>query len=275
MITSSFIQLPGIDAGTERSIWSSGIGNWAQFRSAARLPSPIAGRRPELLARLGECEDRLAAGDAGYFVRCMDSSESWRLYADFRDRAAFVDIETTGPSPSRSEVTVAGVLDRDGYRAFVAGENLADLPEALSGYSLVVTFNGTLFDLPFLERAFGRPLVSHAAHIDLIYPLRKLGYKGGLKVIEQRLGLDRDELHGISGRDAVRMWSLWLAGDRESRDVLVRYNAEDVKSLVPLAELAYRGLADQLEVDVEDLKAWEVPLAGNLSNQLFGQDLGT
>ena len=50
---------------------------------------------------------------------------------------------------------MVGVLDTEGYTSYVTGENLKDLPECLEPYDLIVTFNGTSFDLPYLTRYFG------------------------------------------------------------------------------------------------------------------------
>ena len=56
-------------------------------------------------------------------------------------------------------------------------------------YSTVVTYNGKSFDVPFIERFFR--IKMHHMHIDLMYVLRSLGYKGGLKSCERQLGLER------------------------------------------------------------------------------------
>ena len=62
------------------------------------------------------------------------------MFADFIDTAAFLDIETTGLSPDSSVLTMVGILDARGYHAFVRGENLDDLPDAVERYDLIVTF---------------------------------------------------------------------------------------------------------------------------------------
>ncbi len=114
-------------------------------------------------------------------------------------------------------------------------------------YDLVVTYNGGSFDLPFLEYHFGR-LFGQMAHIDLRHPLRRLGYRGGLKAIEKQLRVGRpSELAGLSGFDAVLLWRTWQDGDSGARDTLIRYNAEDVASLPDLAAIAYNGLLSRLE----------------------------
>ena len=181
------------------------------------------------------------------------------MYADFRANAAFLDIETTGLSPDRSIITLVGILDSDGYHAFIHGQNLTDLREAIEKYDLIVTYNGASFDLPFIEHHFGS-LFRHTPHIDLMSPLRRLGLKGGLKSIERRLRVGRPtELSSLNGYDAVRMWRMWTAGNDGALKTLVRYNAEDVLSLPKLAEIAYNRLAAGIEAPVSTLEQQAYP----------------
>ncbi len=256
MIRNTFIHLPGIGEALEEEIWALGIQTWDQFHSASELPAKVAPMRTELESLLTECETKLADGDAAFFDRMLPPSERWRLYPHFRDRAAFVDIETTGLSARDSDVTLVGVFDRDGFTAYVSGENLRDFPSALARYQLLLSFNGKSFDMPFLEHFFGRPMFDEKAHIDLMWPLRRLGYRGGLKVAERRIGLDRGELTGLDGADAVRLWRMWEDGERGARDTLVRYNAEDVASLPAIAEFVYDRMIDLLPIPVPEMEPW-------------------
>jgi uncharacterized protein YprB with RNaseH-like and TPR domain len=236
-----------------------GVLTWDDFADASSLPPRARARQPELARYLELCRTRLDELDGHFFDSCLPSGEQWRTFADFRHRAAFLDIETTGLSPVYSYVTMVGILDSDGYKSYVRDENLDDLREALEGYTLIVTFNGASFDLPFLEHHFGR-LFGHVAHFDLRYPLRRLGYKGGLKAIEAALEAGRpSELAGLSGFDAVRMWSLWSRGDTGARDTLIRYNAEDVASLPALAEYVYNGLLARLPLSRPPVDSWPRP----------------
>lgn len=256
MLRNTFIHLPGIGEALEEEIWALGIETWDQFRSTSELPAKVAPIRSELESLLIECERRLADGDAAFFDRMLPSSERWRLYPCFRGRAAFIDIETTGLSAGDSDVTMVGVLDRVGFTAYVSGENMRDFPAALERYELLLSFNGKGFDMPFLEHFFGRPMFYEKAHIDLMWPLRRLGYRGGLKVAERRIGLDRGELTGLDGADAVRLWRMWEDGERGARDTLVRYNAEDVASLPAIAEFVYDRMIDLLPIAVPEIEPW-------------------
>ncbi len=253
MRRNTFIHLPQVGTVTEREIWDSGITSWQEFLQTPSLPARIQTRRSELRALIQKSSARLDEADAWYFNTCLPRGERWRLYGEFRHRAAFLDIETTGLSPAYSYITMVGILDSDGYTAYVKDENLDDLRGALEKYDLVVTFNGAAFDLPYIENSFGR-VSSRMAHIDLRFPLRRLGYRGGLKSIEADLKVGRpSELAGLSGYDAVLLWRMWLDGNKSARDTLIRYNAEDVASLPALTEIVYNQLASRLSIQPQPL----------------------
>jgi len=250
MLTHTFLHLPGITPFTERALWGQGITTWEQLQRA--LPFSLA---PSPLAHaLEESRRRLAQGDARWFSDRLPFWERWRLFADFRGWAAFLDIETTGLSPERGGyVTVVGVYDGREYRPFIRGHNLHLFPREAQRYRLLVTFNGRRFDLPFLEAEFG-PALGHVAHVDLLYPLRRLGLRGGLKRIQQAVGLARPtDLEGLGGFHAVLLWRAYQRGDRDALSTLVRYNAEDTVVLEGLMVLVYNALAARLPLGVKPL----------------------
>jgi hypothetical protein len=108
--------------------------------------------------------------------------------------------------------------------------------------TLLVTFFGSVFDVPYLRAKFPR-LRFPMPHFDLCLAARRLGMHGGLKHLEQALGLERaPSLCGLDGLDAVRLWSQWRQGDRTALDLLLAYNRADTESLVPLATLVYKEM---------------------------------
>ena len=259
MLNNTFIHIPRIGAVTERKLWNHGIHTWEDFLNARSLPGKT--RSAQAFARpiLDECAVRLANMDARYFSQTIPRRESWRMYADFRSSAAFLDIETTGMSRHSSIITLVGILDTDGYHAYVYDQNLSDLREALEKYDLIVTYNGASFDLPFIKNSFGS-VFRHKAHIDLRHVLARLGLKGGLKSIEMQMGVGRpSELAQLGGYDAVRMWRMWTRGNDGALRTLIRYNAEDVLSLPKLAEIAYRRLSESIAAPNGYLDSWEYP----------------
>jgi uncharacterized protein YprB with RNaseH-like and TPR domain len=120
------------------------------------------------------------------------------------------------------------------------------LPAYLRRFRLLSTFNGRLFDVPFLQYRFPQMTVP-SVHIDLRFLLYRLGYAGGLKRIEQTLALgDRSGVEGIHGLDAVRLWEAYRRGDTDSLARLVKYNRADTVNLEPLLEFAVGRLSDRL-----------------------------
>jgi len=234
----SFIHIQGVGEATERAIWDSGIETWDDFaRVEGRVPGIGPAKRAVVTTGLDGSRAALARGDPGYFGSAFKSSDSWRLAADFRDRLAFVDIETTGMGPG-SAVTVVGVYAGGTARAFVRGIDMDELPGALEPYDIYVTYNGRCFDVPFLMNEFGRR-IAPAAQIDLRFILAAVGLKGGLKGVERAVGIARPgDLATLDGWDAVRLWYEYLDGTPESLRTLVRYNIEDILNLEPLLAIA-------------------------------------
>lgn len=184
--------------------------------------------------------------DIRFFADRLPSSEIWRLFDSFRQKAVYLDIETSGGLGGHDGITVIGIYD--GHRAwsFVDGINLHDFEIAIAPYELIVTFNGGCFDLPVIERFFPN-ITLPAVHIDLRFLLRKLGYKGGLKGIEKQSGITRSsEIEGMDGFDAVRLWNAYQWGDRAALDRLIQYNAADTLHLEPLMEKAFEEMQHRL-----------------------------
>jgi len=241
MLRETFVHIPGVGYRTEERLWRSGIRTWDEFPrpGSSQKGGRLAHRIDEELRR---SEDALRRGRHGYFARNLPSRDQWRAWRDFRDHVAYLDIETTGFSIGRNAITVVGVYDGTRKRSFIRGENLEDLPKALQKAKLLVTFNGASFDVPFLRKAFPRMALGQI-HMDLLHPLRRLGFVGGLKAIESQTDISRtDETTGLRGFDAILLWRAYEGGDDDALDLLLEYNMQDVVNLEPLARFAYEAL---------------------------------
>jgi uncharacterized protein len=246
MLRATFLHLPGVGRVTEAALWRAGVRDWRELPPRAGALGLSSGATDRLGRELAASERALAARDVGFFGRRLPDEEGWRVYPEFAREAACLDIETTGLSPYEGIVTVVAVHGAGTTRSFVAGDDLEELPAYLGRFPVWVTFNGSRFDVPFLRVAFPQ-LVPPPVHIDLRFLLYRLGHAGGLKRIEQRLGLgDRSGVEGVSGLDAVRLWQEYRRGNRSALDRLVRYNRADTVNLVPLLDLAARELALRL-----------------------------
>lgn len=238
MLQHTFLHAPGIGAGTEATLWRSGARTWEAYLDG-HARGWYRGKRFASLARVVEDSRRsLRAGDIRFFAARLPGGEQWRLFDEFRDGAAYVDIETTGLSYD-ADVTVVSMFAGGRTQFFVRGRDLHRFPDAVARYPLVVTFNGAQFDLPILRANFRG--FAPRGHIDLRFPLRRLGYTGGLKAIEQLAGLRRPEsVFGLDGFDAVILWRRYERGDRGALDTLLEYGRCDVENLLPLARLVTR-----------------------------------
>lgn len=246
MLRSTFLHLSGVGTIGESSLWRSGIRDWAELAGSLDRPDYSPERAGRLRAELAVSERALSERDAGWFARRLPRAEHWRLFPAFRPETAFLDIETTSLSPYEGMVTVVTVHGGGRTRTFVADDNLEELPSYLREFGVLVTFNGSLFDVPFLQVRFPQ-LVAPPAHIDLRFVLYRLGLAGGLKRIEARLGIgDRTGVEGIGGLDAVRLWERYRRGETAALERLVRYNRADTVNLEPLAEYASRELTRRM-----------------------------
>ncbi|HXQ79592.1 MAG: ribonuclease H-like domain-containing protein [Thermoplasmata archaeon] len=238
MLRATFLHLPGIGPATEVDLWQSGCRDWHDLAERTESLGLTTPSRARLASELKRSEQALAERDAGWFARRLPNREHWRLYPTFAPETAYLDIETTGLSPYGGIVTVVTVHGGGATRSFVAGDDLEELPAYLGRFSVLVTFNGSRFDVPFLLASFPQLLVP-PAHIDLRFLLYRIGHAGGLKRIEQRLGVgDRAGVEGVDGLDAVRLWQEYRRGSASALDRLVRYNRADTVNLEPLLHFA-------------------------------------
>lgn len=143
-----------------------------------------------------------------------------------------------------SKITVVGIYDKNKKTAktFVRGIDLDQVPDELEKYKMLITYNGACFDLPFIMREFPKlNLTKTHFHIDLRYPLNRIGYKGGLKKIEKDIGIQRpDDVCDVDGLQAVRLWRRYeIRNDKNALEKLLMYNKEDIINLEIIIEKVY------------------------------------
>jgi uncharacterized protein len=256
VIERSFQLLPGIGPWRERDLWSRGLLDWDAFREAPHLSDLPLRQAESLGARIAEADAALSYRDLAHLARLLPPREHWRLYPAFIDEAVFLDIETDGAVNGRP--TVVSLFDRRGLHVFVQGQNLDALPEALQHSRLWVTFNGRCFDVPVLRRHFA-DLPEPVVHLDLRFLCRRVGLRGGLKAVEQVVGIARPpHLRGVGGLEAVLLWRTWLATDEVAAlRFLVEYNLYDTFQLRALADVAYNRAVELLAFEGERIPVWE------------------
>jgi len=260
-IEQTFLHCPGIGPVTDARIKERGYGDW---QTVLRRPEglPLGSRNSStLLATLARSREALARDDIQYFVDHFSVKEHWRVLAAYFDRLSYFDIETSGLSYD-AYVTCIVCYHRGSLWRFVQGENLDDFLALLEEVDLLVSFNGASFDVPQLLRTWHIPQFP-CPHIDLRWQCYHDQLRGGLKQVEQTLGISRPaDLQGVDGAEAVWLWYRWHHhGDKAAREKLLRYCGADVlalkivcATLLEAKELSFSPLSpakvwDLLDVD--------------------------
>jgi uncharacterized protein YprB with RNaseH-like and TPR domain len=245
MIRNSFCILDGIGEKLERRLWREGILTWEDFTGADEVLGFGRDRKQLLDGALQRDDKELSAGNADYFSRRVRRREHWRLFDYFKDSTVCLDIETNGLQPDQGGyVTVVGLYNGFDYECFVRGDNLTPdrLNEALAGYKYLITFYGAVFDIPFMLRSL-EGVRFDMPHFDLCFAAKRLGMKGGLKRLEEGLGIERDEsVRGMDGYDAVRLWETARRGSDRALQTLLQYNKEDTVNLMQIASIFFSRL---------------------------------
>ena len=171
-------------------------------------------------------------------------------------KIAYLDIETTYvgnfPFPKLCQdhkhhrLTIIGIRILDGPNDFfvqLVGDeiNKASLMKALEGVGRIVSYNGRSipdkqkgyvgFDFPVIKAQLGVVLDTVFPHVDLCPLCWKANLWGGLKAVEQTLGLKR-KLPGKDGAWADLTWKQYQATHQANLlNDLLAYNKEDVYML--------------------------------------------
>ncbi len=239
MLRYSYAHIKGIGKKVEQHLFDEGATTWDATLESIESYSISNSAKETLKRELPKNIRLLNEKNYRYFLYHLPTELYYRAYPYLLDRVVFIDIETTGFDVKNSHITVVGCYDGYETREFLFGENEDEFIDYIMQFSLIVTFNGKLFDIPFLEKYFGIEIT--AFHIDLRYVLNDLGYKGGLKKIENTLGLNRaSDVCDVNGYTAVLLWQYYKdTGDRRAFDTLIHYNLLDTINLEPLLRFAY------------------------------------
>lgn len=142
---------------------------------------------------------------------------------------AYLDIETS----FGGEITIIGIFVPPHRLIQLVGEevNWTNLWNALTGVSSLRTYNGSRFDLPVIKKMLKIDLNKYFNCRDLMYDCWQKNLYGGLKRVEEKLGIARLS-KGVDGIEAMRLWERYrLYKDQEALRLLLTYNREDVVNL--------------------------------------------
>lgn len=247
MMRSTFICVPGIGEKTEEHLWNMGISTWEIFRRKSKIIGLSKNKRELINEYLDKIEKEFYGNYVSYFARYLPKKEYWRVYKDFIDKILFLDIETTGLSLYYDKITIIGTFNGKEVKIFIKDSNLEEFIDYIKDYEIIITFNGKLFDIPFIKKEFPE-IRFPPLHIDLRYLLRNLGLKGPLKKIEKKLHIKRpDSLQEVNGREAVSLWNKFLRGDDKALENLILYNIYDILNLKYIMDFCYLKKLSQIQ----------------------------
>src|SRR3989338_8386651 len=207
MLQNSYIHIPYVGYITEKKIWASGAKDWNSF-DADKVNFPYF-RKAHIKKFVELSIECLKNGNYSFFSSLMPKHEHWRCLKDFT-KIAYLEIK-----------------------------------DYISSFPLIVTFNGSSFDLPFISSKLG--IKFEQLHVDLRFAFSRLGITGGLKRIEKMFELERSpETSNLDGLDAVHLWHKYVNGDDNALELLKKYNSEDVIGLKILSNRAYGMLKERL-----------------------------
>jgi predicted nuclease with RNAse H fold/uncharacterized protein YprB with RNaseH-like and TPR domain/dephospho-CoA kinase len=228
MLEATFSHLTRISERRERQLWRRGVLSWNDFERSLDRQLRLFDNRDGLLTQSRRAMSR---GDAEFFAKLLPRREYYRIALSFPKRTLFLDIETTGLSLYYDYITLVGWSLGSNYGVYIAGQDPIGLYDSLRRASAIVTFNGSLFDLPFLRKHFP-DLQLPTAHIDLRFFARRAGLSGTQKEIEAHVGLSREsDLQEINGKLAPVLWHKYLRGDSDALRKLIRYNHADIEGM--------------------------------------------
>lgn len=247
MIRNSFSILQGIGDKVERRLWASGIRSWDDFLAAEEINFLGLARKRLYDEFLAKADRHLDQEDEQFFAKALRGKEHWRLFPAFRKHAVALDIESNGYMPAQGGyATIVGLYDGTDYKVLVKDQDLTreTIEQELSQYKYLITFFGSGYDIPFLNETLGVKFTM--PHFDLSFAGKRAGLQGGLKKLEDQLGIPRDDsVKGITGYDAVKLWRAFKRGDAAALDLLITYNRCDTVNLFALADRLYAMLRDQ------------------------------
>ncbi len=263
VLASSFSFIPGVGSKTEELLWHNGVFTWDDAINLLEVARITRSKKDVIEEYLLKAFDAVERNDINFLATNLPKADHWKLYEQFKNSTVFLDIETTGLSLYYDHITLVGMSNHDSQAFFVKDNNLDKLSDHLSNCQILVTFNGTNFDVPFLKKEFpGLPLPS--VHLDLRYLLRSVGMPGPLKVVEKRLGIERPgPLGEMNGRGAVVLWRRFLNGDDNALETLLQYNAYDTANMVYLldycCQLKAESIASKMQKATYQLRIGEIP----------------
>jgi len=245
MLAKSFLHFRGIGPIQEKRLWENGIFTWdGMIQEKYPLLTEFQ-QSDENQDILKEYRTALLNKDADLFAEKLNKREHYRIALTFPDATMFLDIETTGLSRHYDAVTLVGWSIGNRYEILLQGGDASKFYEDLACAKVLVTFNGTVFDLPFIRKTYPNVKLP-AAHIDLRFLCKRVGMTGGQKIIEETIGVLRHRsIEHLRGEMAPVLWYRYRYGDMNALKNLIIYNHADIEGMKKILDVALRKLWDK------------------------------
>lgn len=253
LLAGTLLHLRGISPAEERRLWRRGITSWDSYEAhlarQLQLFRELSEHRHHRV--LNDSRVALVRGDTSFFAALLPRREHYRIALAFPEDVLFLDIETTGLSLYYDDLTIVGASFGRRYHLYVKGQDPQPLYDLLNRAKVLVTFNGSLFDLPFLRR-FLPDVRFPDIHVDLRFLGRRVGLTGPQKEVERLLRIQRrGKIADMQGSAAPLLWYRYERGDLDAFRTLVQYNHADV--------LGLRAILDECARRLLTLKAHGIP----------------
>ena len=216
ILPSTFIHFKGIGKIKEYEFWRNGITNWndlEKYIEGYQLSLFNDNYKNPLLQEIDTSRNALLENNSDYFSSKLPSREYFRIVLSFFEKTLFLDIETTGLSKYYDYITLIGWSYKGHYHYLIKGDNDRLLRKHLSDAKCIVTFNGLIFDIPFIRQEI-KNLQIPKAHVDLRFFSKRIGLHGGQKEIEKQVKIKRPkDVKEIDGKAATVLWYKYRQGD--------------------------------------------------------------
>lgn len=245
MLENTFCHFRGISRRRELELWQRGVTTWDELSSHLQPQYSLFGgdhSKAPIAQQITESRCALTNDDISYFASHLDRQEHFRIGLAFPRDTLFLDIETTGLSRYYDYITAIGWSIGAEYGFFVKGQEDTEFREAIAGSKIIVTFNGSLFDLPFIRHEFPDIRLPEV-HVDLRFLSKRAGFTGGQKDLEKVLGIQRtDDVSAVTGEAAPLLWHRYRRGDNDSLRMLLKYNHADIRGMKHIFDIVVRSL---------------------------------
>jgi len=239
-IKSTFIHLNKIGIKTENKLWKKNILTWDDYQTNIEYKNLFFDK---FSSKLWESFQALDNKHIDFFTKTLPKKEYFRLALSFPQDVLFFDIETTGLSRYYDHITMIGWSLNGEYEYYVHGINQEDkLRDVLTRAEIIVTFNGAIFDIPFIKNYFNN-IETPLCHIDLRFLAKSVDLSGGQKAIENQIGFKRTKsLKNTDGYMATVLWDEYKWGKKSSLEKLIAYNHSDVEGMKAILDYCIKEI---------------------------------